>query len=82
MQTEPIKIGVRELRANLSRLLREARRGASFVVMARDEVLAEIGPPSQPSAKRRKLGALKGQIWIAPDFDELPPDIIDSMENG
>lgn len=81
MQTEPIKIGVRELRANLSRLLREARRGASFVVMARDEVLAEIGPPSRPAAKQRKLGALKGQLWVAPDFDELTPDSIDSMEN-
>ena len=82
MQTEPIKIGVRELRANLSRLLREARRGASFIVMARDEVLAEIGPPSRPSAKRRKLGVLTGRIHMAPDFDELPPDILDAMENG
>ena len=81
MQIEPIKIGVRELRANLSRLLREARSGASFVVMARDEVLAEIGPPSEPTRAPRKLDTLKGRIWVAPDFDELPPDILDAMES-
>ena len=27
----------------------------------------------------RKLGALQGQIWIAPDFDETPQDVIDSF---
>ena len=81
MQTEPIKIGVRELRANLSRLLREARRGASFIVMTRGEVLAEIGPPSQSNPAPRKLGALKGRLHMAPDFDELPPDILDAMES-
>lgn len=80
MPTEPIKIGVRELRANLSALLRQARRGASFVVMSRDEVVAEIRPPSQAPREPRKLGALKGKIWMAPDFDQLPDDILDAME--
>jgi hypothetical protein len=25
---------------------------------------------------------LRGKIWIAPDSDETPPDVIDAMENG
>ena len=25
---------------------------------------------------------MKDQIWVAPDFDETPDDIIDAMENG
>ena len=32
--------------------------------------------------RKRKLGALKGQIWIAPDFDETSQDIIDAFENS
>ena len=31
---------------------------------------------------KRKLGVLKGQIWIAPDFDETPQDVIDSFWNS
>lgn len=28
----------------------------------------------------RRPGALKGQIWIADDFDELPPEILAAFE--
>jgi hypothetical protein len=28
----------------------------------------------------RKLGALKGEIWIAPDFDETAPEVIEDFE--
>ena len=36
---------------------------------------------SKPKTKR-KSGVLKGQIWIAPDFDETPQDVIDSFWNS
>ena len=39
--------------------------------------------PAEPVAKKeRKPGRLKGQIWIAPDFNETPQDLIDLFENG
>jgi len=41
-----VRVGVRELRANLSGLLRQARQGTSFLVMSRNEVIAEIRPPA------------------------------------
>ena len=74
------RIGVRELRANLSGLLRKARHGERFIVMSRNVVVAEIHPPAADPPKRRVPGALKGQIWMADDFDELPQDILDAME--
>ncbi len=76
----PTRIGVRELRANLSGLLRKARQGESFIVMSRDVVVAQITPPAAEPVQRRVLGALKGQIWIAEDFDSWPDDILDAME--
>jgi antitoxin (DNA-binding transcriptional repressor) of toxin-antitoxin stability system len=78
--TEPIRVGVRELRANLSALLRQARHGASILVMSRNQVVAEIRPPPQSPAPRRRPGALEGKIAIAADFDALPPDLLDAME--
>lgn len=80
MADEQIRVGVRELRTNLSSLLRQARHGASFLVMSRNEVVAEIHPPATTDKVRRKPGALKGKIRIAEDFDVLPADILDLME--
>jgi hypothetical protein len=28
------------------------------------------------------FGDLRGKIWMAPDFDETPKDILDAMEGG
>lgn len=36
---------------------------------------AEVVSPPAEEKKQRVGGTLRGQIWIAPDFDELPPDI-------
>ena len=82
MHSNATHVGIRDLRANLSGLLRKVRRGATLIVMSRDEVVAEIRPPSGAARGPRKLGLLKGRIRMAPDFDQLPPDVLDAMENG
>lgn len=75
-----IRVGVRELRDNLSGYLRQARQGASILVMSHDEVMAEIVPPSRADRPRRQAGALRGRIWMAPDFDTWPEDIQATFE--
>lgn len=42
----------------------------------------EPAPEQTPAPKRRQVGVLRGQIWIADDFDEWPAGFIDQMENG
>jgi prevent-host-death family protein len=75
-----VRVGVRELRANLSGLLRQARHGTSVLVMSRNEVIAEIRPPSSAERPRRMPGMLKGKIRMAQDFDTLPDDVLSAME--
>lgn len=72
---QPQRVGVREFRRNLTGFLRQARQGASFLVMSHDRVLAEIRPPSGAEGPRRRPGVLRGEIRMAPDFDTLPPDV-------
>ena len=81
-QEVPQRIGIREFRANLAGLLHEAQHGASFLVTSHDQVLAEVRPPPASERQRRKLGAMQGEIWLAPDFDELDPTILATMEGG
>ena len=73
-------VGVRELRANLSSLLREAKQGRSVQVVSRGEVLAQLVPPEPTVKKPRQLGRLRGKIWMAPDFDTWPDDIMECFE--
>lgn len=76
------RVGVREFRANLTGFLRQACQGQSFLVMSHDQVLAEVGPPPQTERPRRRPGALRGKIRMAPDFDVLPPDVLAAMEEA
>lgn len=80
--TDYVRVGVRELRSNLSGLLRQARHGTSFLVMSHDQVVAEIRPPSKAVTSRRQPGALVGKIHMADDFDLLPTDVLNAMEGG
>ena len=80
--SDHIRVGVRELRSNLSSLLRRARHGTSFLVMSHNEVVAEIRPPSKSVAGRRRPGALEGKIKMADDFDVLPSDVLDAIEGN
>ncbi len=75
-----IRIGVRELRNNLSGFLRQVHQGQSILVMSHDEVVAEIIPPARADLPRRQPGTMKGRIRMAPDFDTFPEDILDAME--
>ncbi len=77
---QQIRVGVRELRNNLTRYLREARQGTAVLITSHDAVIAEIRPPSPALRPARQPGALKGQIRMANDFDTLPADVLAAME--
>ena len=64
---------ITEAKAKFSALLRRAEAGEEIVVTRRGKPVARIVPPR--AIKRPSLhGAMKGRIWIAPDFDELGPE--------
>ncbi|MDT8870852.1 MULTISPECIES: type II toxin-antitoxin system Phd/YefM family antitoxin [Acetobacteraceae] len=76
----PQKIGVREFRGNLTAYLRQVRQGSTILVTSHDQVVAELRPPASSYRPRRQPGALRGRIRISEDFDETPPDLLESME--
>jgi len=80
MPPQPERVGVREFRGHLSRFLRQASQGGSFLIMSHDEVLAELRPPPRADRPARRPGSLRGKIRMTPDFDTLPSDILAAME--
>ncbi|MEA2386323.1 MAG: hypothetical protein QOJ22_497 [Thermoleophilaceae bacterium] len=56
-----------------SKLIAQVERGEEVIVQRGDKPVAKI-VPYRDEPTPRKRGALKGQIRMAPDFDEIPPE--------
>lgn len=65
---------ITEAKAQLSALIEKVINGETVIIKRAGKPVAVLSA-FEPAKFVRKPGALKGQISIAPDFDELPPDI-------
>ena len=74
-----MKVNMHEAKTQLSKLGELAWQGEE-VVIARDGEPYLYLLPYRGAAKPRRPGDLKGQIWMAPDFDETPQEVIDAFE--
>ena len=64
-----MKIDIQEAEFQFSKLGKPAWQGEEVVTTKAGEPYLRLEPYREKKAKR-KLGVLKGKIWIAPDFDE------------
>jgi prevent-host-death family protein len=79
--TAPATFTVHEAKTHLSRILRMVESGEEVQILRGSHPVARVVPiVEQPRTPR--LGALKDQIWISDDFDEIDQDIIDAFENS
>ncbi|WP_419921104.1 type II toxin-antitoxin system Phd/YefM family antitoxin [Candidatus Poriferisodalis sp.] len=80
-------VSVSELKANLSRYLREVRRGGELQVTDRGTPVARLVPPAEPEdehlSRLIKLGVLRaGQGDAAAVLDEPPLQIPTSLTDA
>jgi len=71
--SEPVSIS--EAKTQLSKLVARAERGEEVRIRRGNKPVARlvaIDPPA--SSGRSPIGALRGQIWIGDDADELGPE--------
>jgi prevent-host-death family protein len=70
-----MNVSVAEAKAKFSELLKLAEAGEEITVTRHGKPIATIAAAEKPEAERKSLiGAMKGQIWISDDFDELGPE--------
>jgi prevent-host-death family protein len=67
-----------EAKTTFSKLVERAELGEEVVIARAGKPVVKL-VPYEPSKRRREGGQLKGQLWIAPDFDELPADIAEAF---
>ena len=75
-----MNISIAEAKAKFSELIKRAEAGEEVIVTRHGKPVARVMPPVEELKKPPLLGALKGKIRIADDFDEPLEDLKEYME--
>jgi prevent-host-death family protein len=67
-------VNIHDAKTHFSRLVERVARGEEVVIGRAGKPVAKLVPFAAPSGPRVP-GGWEGQVRIAPDFDELPPEI-------
>jgi prevent-host-death family protein len=64
-------VSIHDAKTHFSKLVARAEAGEEIIVRRGSKPVAKLVRYEAPK-EPRQLGRLKGRIWIAPDFDEIP----------
>lgn len=73
-QAGAIRVTVEEAQARIAELLRRAEAGERVEIPRESRPVVELAATDVPTARGQLRGAMKGEIWIAPDFDKRGPE--------
>jgi prevent-host-death family protein len=74
-------VNMHEAKTHLSRLVERVEAGEEIVIGRAGKPVAKLVPYRDERAVRRGLGAWKGRVKIADDFDDdLPAEILKAFE--
>lgn len=69
---------ISEAKAELSALVEAVLNGAEVIIAKAGKPVARL-VAYHGAAHPRTPGAMKGEIWVAPDFDVLPDDMAEAF---
>ena len=69
---------ISQAKAELSALIERVLKGEEVIVSKAGKPVAKLIPYNGPK-RPRAPGSMAGEIWIAPDFDELPEDLAETL---
>jgi antitoxin (DNA-binding transcriptional repressor) of toxin-antitoxin stability system len=78
-------IDIAELTPHAQALLNQIKPGEELIVTSQNQTVARIirvnGQETEPGGKRkrRRAGTAKGNVWMAPDFNEPLEDFAEYM---
>jgi prevent-host-death family protein len=76
-----MEVNIYAAKTQLSRLIDQVNAGEEVVITRHGRAVARLVPAE--GKPKRKLGTLKGKIWMSEDFDApLPDDMLKLYEGG
>jgi prevent-host-death family protein len=70
-----MEYGMHDAKTHLSELVERALRGEDVVITRRGKPAVRLEPVAPATGALALMGAWKGQVEIAEDFDQLPADV-------
>lgn len=64
------QINIHQAKTQLSKLVEEAAQGEEIIIAKAGKPIARLVPLEKKECKPRIPGGMKGQIWMADNFDE------------
>ena len=74
-------VNIHQAKTHLSRLVERAAAGEEIIIAKAGKPMAKLVPLA-PDRTPRKLGSMRGKIWMADDFDDTPEEIIALFEGS
>jgi len=75
-------VNVFEAKTNLSKLIARVEKGEDVIIARAGKPVARL-TQLKPEKKPIVFGLMKGQIWVADDFDDpLPDEVLAEFEDG
>jgi prevent-host-death family protein len=65
------QINIHQAKTQLSKLVEEAALGEEIIIAKAGKPIAKLMPLDKTERKPRVPGGMKGQIWMADDFDRM-----------
>jgi prevent-host-death family protein len=76
-----MEVNIYAAKTHLSRLIDQVNAGEEVVITRHGRAVARLVPAE--GKPKRKLGTLKGKIWVSDDFDApLPDDMLKLFEGS
>ena len=76
-------VNIHEAKTHLSRLIERAAKGEPFVIAKAGKPLVKVVPLDTPDSTHvKRLGFMKGQFSVPPDFDRMGNEEIDALFTG
>lgn len=72
-------VNIHEAKTQLSRLVDRAAAGEDVIIGKAGRPMARLVAYSEHT-RPRQPGALRGQLWVADDFDETPAGLVEAFE--
>jgi prevent-host-death family protein len=69
------QVGMHQAKTQLSKLVERALAGEEVVIARNGTPVIQLVPVAKPKSRRDVIGSLRGQIWMADDFDEFDDEL-------
>lgn len=74
-----MQVNTHEAKTQLSKLLERAAAGEEIIIAKAGRPMARL-VAYRPMKQKRRPGQWRGEVWMAPDFDETPDELVDLFD--